>query len=173
MDCFKPTEVSSSPRTPPLTPATTVLPDCDLLCFLPSRTSSQSCWTRSEGCRSSPRLRRNDGHCPPHHHPSPTSALTSRLPTAPSFIPAVPFSVAWIKPDDFVLLVSFFVLFFQSNLLLLNQSTKKKFVHKWKKLATFKGLNPGDLRLSLSCSSSTHSSPFHPASLPSTTLSSV
>lgn len=31
----------------------------------PRRTSSQSCSTRSEGCRSSPRLRRNDGILPP------------------------------------------------------------------------------------------------------------
>ncbi|KAG7243280.1 hypothetical protein INR49_011727 [Caranx melampygus] len=54
------------------------------------RTSSQSCSTRFEGCRSCPRLRRNDGvllptsPLPPSPHPLPsTSALTSRLPFAP------------------------------------------------------------------------------------------
>lgn len=37
--------------------------------FLSScRTSSQSCWTRSEGCRSSPRLRRNE-ETPPYPLP--------------------------------------------------------------------------------------------------------
>lgn len=52
------------------------------LCFLSllssCRTLSLSCWTRSEGCRSSPRLRRNDRislsipafPSPPHLHPS-------------------------------------------------------------------------------------------------------
>lgn len=65
VDCFKPTEVSD------LLPSHTLFsfarfwtpspPSCIMSLLSPCRTSSQSCSTRSGGCRSSPRLRRNDG----------------------------------------------------------------------------------------------------------------
>lgn len=49
----------------------------------PRRTSSQSCSTRSEGCRSSPHLRRNDPPSPSDPKPSPPDFL----PTFSSFNP--------------------------------------------------------------------------------------
>lgn len=75
VDCFKPTEVKhSSAHKLPL-PLQVNISDVHIChsesphVFLsspsPRRTSSQSCSTRSEGCRSSPRLRRNDGILPP------------------------------------------------------------------------------------------------------------
>lgn len=79
VDCFKPTEVSFFLPLPPdtLPPFLCVVdfmflnpPSCVLSLLSPRRTSSQSCSTRSEGCRSSPRLRRNDG-VPPPPPPSP------------------------------------------------------------------------------------------------------
>lgn len=83
VDCFKPTEVRF------FLPSFLLQyflflnpPSCVWSLLSPRRTSSQSCSTRSEGCRSSPHLRRNDG-VPPL--PS-ASALTFRLPTALSIL---------------------------------------------------------------------------------------
>lgn len=84
VDCFKPTEVS------PFLQAFLLLflPLLYLLflthsppVFGPSRTSSQSCLTRFEGCRSSPRLRRNDS-VPPSPPPQPSPLV---------FLPQSPF----------------------------------------------------------------------------------
>jgi len=80
VDCFKPTEVSLFlPSFHPSAPwhFTPISLHCGFVCFWipcvlsllsPRRTLSQSCSTRSEGCRSSPRLRRNDGIPPPPLH---------------------------------------------------------------------------------------------------------
>lgn len=85
VDCFKPTEVSPFPQAFPLL----FLPLLYLLfltrsppVFGPSRTSSQSCLTRFEGCRSSPRLRRNDGAPPP---PPPQPSPLVFLPHSPFY----------------------------------------------------------------------------------------
>uniref|UniRef100_A0A4W6EML9 Protein phosphatase 1, regulatory (inhibitor) subunit 14Bb n=1 Tax=Lates calcarifer TaxID=8187 RepID=A0A4W6EML9_LATCA len=90
VDCFKPTEVRIfsffSPLSLPLWIFVSESNSCAVFLLSPCRTSSQSCSTRSEGCRSSPRLRRNDGvppPPPPQHPPFSTLALTSRLPVAP------------------------------------------------------------------------------------------
>lgn len=81
VDCFKPTEVRF------FLPSFLLQyflflnpPSCVWSLLSPRRTSSQSCSTRSEGCRSSPHLRRNDGVLPS------ASALTFRLPTALSIL---------------------------------------------------------------------------------------
>lgn len=96
VDCFKPTEVKrSSSSLLLLTHSLSLIKFTFLMCVfvilsphmcsvpprLPRRTSSQSCWTRFEGCRSFPRLRRNDGTLPPPPSPSP---FAYSLPPEPS-----------------------------------------------------------------------------------------
>lgn len=88
VDCFKPTEVSPLPSSFPSSflPITVFVisdpPYPSTPVFGPSRTSSQSCLTRSEGCRSSPRLRRNDGVPPP---PPPQPSPLVFLPHSPFY----------------------------------------------------------------------------------------
>lgn len=59
VDCFKPTEVSCSFHSSSSAFHFACL--WSSLFLSHCRTLSQSCWTRFEGCRSSPPLRRNDG----------------------------------------------------------------------------------------------------------------
>ena len=141
VDCFKPTEVSFFPPSLQLNHRTFCM--CVLMCLLsllpPRRTSSQSCSIRSEGCRSSPRLRRNDPPSPSNPKPSPPDFL----PTFSSFNPLktffsslpflsyVPLFSTWIQlPGQSLCL--FFLHLLQKRRSKIHQN-KQRFV----------GLNPG------------------------------
>lgn len=90
VDCFKPTEVSfflPSFHLPPYLHVAVWIflvsesPSVFGSLLSPRRTSSQSCSTRSEGCRSSPHLRRNDGVPPPLRlSPHPSSSYRNFFP---------------------------------------------------------------------------------------------
>lgn len=89
VDCFKPTEVRFFLLSfyPLDTLSPTSMHSCVLSLLSPRRTLSQSCSTRSEGCRSSPRLRRNDGVPPlPTSSPPPRPSPLVFLPRFLSFV---------------------------------------------------------------------------------------